>query len=141
MLLAGGGGGTALAARAAPASGIISTVAGGVGGPGPGTGISLSDANAAPGGCSLSTVAFAAGSLYIADGSVRKVSARTGLLTTPAGTGAQGPVPPRNNKPLAVPTRVSSFQCATSIRHWPMRCVAKVSRTPPAGSLTAAISP
>jgi hypothetical protein len=92
MLLAGGGGGTALAARAAPASGIISTVAGGVGGPGPGTGISLDDANAAPGGCSLSTVAFAAGSLYIADGSVRKVSARTGLLTTPAGTGAAGPL-------------------------------------------------
>src|SRR5215472_9638672 len=91
MLLAGGGG-AALAARAAPAGGIISTVAGGVGGPGPGTGISLSDANAAPGGCSLNTVAFAAGSLYIADGSVRKVSARTGLLTTPAGTGAAGPL-------------------------------------------------
>ena len=92
VILLAGGGSTALAARAAPAGGIISTVAGGVGGPGPGTGISLSDANAAPGGCSLSTVAFAAGSLYIADGSVRKVSARTGLLTTPAGTGAAGPL-------------------------------------------------
>jgi uncharacterized protein YheU (UPF0270 family) len=91
MLLAGGGG-TALAARAVPASGIISTVAGGVGGPGPGTGISLDDVNGAPGSCSLNTVAFAAGSLYIAEGSVRKVNARTGLLTTPAGTGAAGPL-------------------------------------------------
>jgi NHL repeat len=90
--LLAGGGTTALAARAAPVGGIISTVAGGVGGPGPGTGISLSDANAAPGGCSLNTVTFTAGSLYIADGSVRKVSARTGLLTTPAGTGAAGPL-------------------------------------------------
>ena len=91
VVLLAGGGSPALAARAAPAGGIISTVAGGVGGPGPGTRISLDDVNAAPGGCSLNTVAFAAGSLYLADGSVRKVSARTGLLTTPPGPGRPGP--------------------------------------------------
>jgi hypothetical protein len=89
--LLAGGGNTALAARTAPASGIIATVAGGVGGPGPGTGISLSDANGPT--CRLPmTVTFAAGNLYIAEGSVRKVSERAGLLTTPAGTGAAGPL-------------------------------------------------
>src|SRR5690349_3007479 len=88
-----GSGATALAAGAGPGGGIISTVAGGVGGPGAGTGISLSDANSPPGGCgTVNTVTFGAGNLYIADGSVRKVSERTGLLTTPAGTGAAGPL-------------------------------------------------
>jgi uncharacterized protein YheU (UPF0270 family) len=85
------GGTTGLTARAVPADGIISTVAGGVGGPGAATGISLSDANAPA--CGLpNTVTFAAGNLYIAEGSVRKVSERTGLLTTPVGTGAAGPL-------------------------------------------------
>jgi trimeric autotransporter adhesin len=79
------------AARGAPAAGTITTVAGGVGGPGPATGISLSDANG-PACRTASTVTFAAGNLYIADGSVRKVSQQTGLLTTPAGTGAAGPL-------------------------------------------------
>src|SRR5215470_18082219 len=89
--LLAGSGTTALAAGPAPAGGIISTVAGGVGGPGAGTGISLSDANGPA--CRLpNTVTFAAGNLYIAEGSVRKVSERTGLLTTPAGTGAAGPL-------------------------------------------------
>jgi hypothetical protein len=42
------------------------------------------------GDCGL---AFAAGNLYIADGgSVRKVSRSAGFLTTPAGTGAAGPL-------------------------------------------------
>ena len=85
------GGTTGPTARAVPAGGSISTVAGGVGGPGTGTGISLSDANGPA--CRLpNTVTFAAGNLYIAEGSVRKVSERTGLLTTPAGTGAAGPL-------------------------------------------------
>src|SRR5215470_16741554 len=54
------GGTTGLTARAVPAGGIISTVAGGVGGPGAGTGISLSDANGPA--CRLpNTVTFAAG--------------------------------------------------------------------------------
>ena len=65
-------------------SGVISTVAGGPGGPGLATRVGLrSD-------CGL---AFAAGNLYIADGgSVRKVSESAGFLTTPAGTGAPGPL-------------------------------------------------
>src|SRR5215470_16610083 len=94
MLLAGGGG-TALAARAAPAGGIISTVAGGVGGPGPGTGISLSDANGAAGPLTLGGpaataplgacgVAFdRAGNLVIADHlrhRIDVVPARTGIF-------------------------------------------------------------
>ena len=75
---------------AAGPGGIITTVADGVGGPGPGTSISLADANGPS--CRLpNTVTAAAGNLYVAEGSVRKVSERTGLLTTPAGTGAAGP--------------------------------------------------
>jgi hypothetical protein len=72
--------------RAAATGGIISTVAGGVGGPGLATTISLVSGTAG-----LGDVAFAAGQLYIADTSVRQVSAQTGMLTTPAGTGAAGP--------------------------------------------------
>src|SRR5207248_1503736 len=65
-------------------SGVISTVAGGPGGPALATRVGLR------GDCGL---AFAAGNLYIAEsGSVRKVSQSTGFLTTPAGTGAPGPV-------------------------------------------------
>jgi len=91
-----GGGTTALAARAAPAGGIISTVAGGVGGPGPATAISLVSDNVPAGNCGspegAAGVAAAPGRLYIADGSVRQVSEQTGTLTTPAGTGAAGPL-------------------------------------------------
>jgi trimeric autotransporter adhesin len=65
-------------------SGVISTVAGGPGGPALATRVGLR------GDCGL---AFAAGNLYIADGgSVRKVSRSAGFLTTPAGTGAPGPL-------------------------------------------------
>jgi hypothetical protein len=83
VALASGGG------RAAPAghpprpaaAGVISTLAGGVGGPGPARRVALPDP------CGL---AVAAGNLYVADeGSVRKVSG-AGFLTTPAGTGAFG---------------------------------------------------
>ena len=78
---------------AATAGGIISTVAGGVGGPGLATGISLVGPNPTCNGCSsgLSSVAFSAGHLYLADTVVRQVSAQTDLLTTPAGTGVAGP--------------------------------------------------
>ena len=90
------GGTTALAARAAPAGGIISTVAGGVGGPGPATAISLVSDNVPAGACGspegAADVAAAPGRLYIADGSVRQVSEQTGALTTPAGTGTAGPL-------------------------------------------------
>ena len=68
-------------ARAAAAAGVISTLAGGVGGPGPARRVALPDP------CGL---AVAAGNLYVADrDSVRKVSG-AGFLTTPAGTGAFG---------------------------------------------------
>src|SRR5690348_17959852 len=61
------------------AAGVISTVAGGVGGPGKATKVAVSPAG----------VAFIGGSLYIADAlSVRKVNPATGGLTTPAGNGA-----------------------------------------------------
>jgi hypothetical protein len=90
------GGTTALAAHAAPPGGTITTVAGGVGGPGPATAISLRSENVPAGHCGSpegpADVAVAAGSLYIADGSVRQVSEQTGALTTPAGTGTAGPL-------------------------------------------------
>ncbi len=83
--LAGGAGPAAAAshlgasAPGAPraAAGMISTIAGGVGGPGRATTVSLADCG----------VTFGRGSLYIADTSaVRQVTAND-YLTTPAGTG------------------------------------------------------
>ena len=62
--------------------GIISTIAGGVGGPGPATSVAVSPCG----------VRWAGGWLYIGDGStVRRVSAATGALTTVAGDNAAGP--------------------------------------------------
>src|SRR5215467_1921577 len=78
-------------ARSAPlaAAGVISTVAGGVGGPGRATTVALPAADL-PGDCGVS---FHGGSLYVADFStVREVSAQTDRLTTPAGTGALSPM-------------------------------------------------
>jgi NHL repeat-containing protein len=67
----------------APASGIISTVAGGVGGPGQATAVSLADSPD-----ELCGVGFGAGQVYAADAdSVRAIDPQTGWLTTPAGTG------------------------------------------------------
>jgi trimeric autotransporter adhesin len=90
MLAAGAGPAGAAAAGAgtpgtgqAATAGIISTVAGGVGGPGPATAVAL-----VPSG-----VFYGGGSLYIAGStSVRKVDPGTGHLTTPAGTGVSGPL-------------------------------------------------
>ena len=94
-LVAGGGPaaaaarpGGAGAPRGGPSAGVISTVAGGVGGPARATTVALN-------ACGVS---FGAGHLYIADdgpvqgGSVRAVSPGTDRLTTPAGTGAVGPL-------------------------------------------------
>ncbi len=65
--------------RLATAAGTISAIAGGVGGPGPATRVSVT-------ACGVSTHD---GSTYIADGPVvRKINARD-WLTTPAGNGAQ----------------------------------------------------
>ncbi len=86
------GGGLALAGgagvRPAAATGDITTVAGGVGGPGAGTEVSLGLGQNAV--CGIS---YGSGALYVADsGVVRKVNTQTGGLTTPAGTGTAGPL-------------------------------------------------
>jgi hypothetical protein len=87
------GGGTALASQAARppgvragvVAGIISTVAGGVGGPAKATKVSVSG--------NLCGVSAGDGVVYAAAGPmVRKVSPQTDQLTTPAGTGATGPL-------------------------------------------------
>ena len=78
--------GPALARAAArpDVAGVISAIAGGVGGPGPATSIGL---------VSPCGMTFANGSLQIADGStVRTVDPGTGRLTTPAGDGALAPL-------------------------------------------------
>src|SRR5215470_8463073 len=105
VLLAAGGAlahAAPAAARGAPSvAGTISTIAGGVGGPGPGTKVSV----ALPCG-----VSFAAGHLYISQGVVRAVSEATGQLTTPAGA-ADVPGPPASGVPAA---QVNLGACATA---------------------------
>ncbi len=82
-LMAVGGAAGGGASAAAAAAGTISTVAGGVGGPGRATNVPVTD----PCGVSVAN-----GLLYIADGpTVRQVDA-TDRLTTPAGTGSSGPL-------------------------------------------------
>src|SRR5580692_10634244 len=68
----------------AAAAGVISTIAGGAGGPGRATSVDVSFP------CGVS---FGAGALYIAGGqTVRRVNPGTDWLTTPAGTDAISPV-------------------------------------------------
>jgi hypothetical protein len=75
------------AGRAA-AAGIISTVAGGVGGPGKATNVSLMESPAG-----LCGVSYAAGKVYVGDNyAVREINPQTDWLTTPAGTGEGGPL-------------------------------------------------
>jgi hypothetical protein len=81
--LAGAAGARAASPTGSAAGGIISTVAGGVGGPGPAPSVAVSPCG----------VDWAGGWLYLGDGSmVRRVSAATGALTTVAGDNAAGPV-------------------------------------------------
>jgi trimeric autotransporter adhesin len=61
----------------AAGAGIISTVAGGIGGPGPARTVAFE--------LTPRSVTFGGGYLYIVDGAVRKVNPRTGYLTTPVG--------------------------------------------------------
>jgi hypothetical protein len=64
-----------------PAPGTITTVAGGVGGPGPATSIPFG----------ICPISVAGGALYAGDGAVvRRIDTRTGWLTTPAGDGTSG---------------------------------------------------
>jgi hypothetical protein len=82
-----GSAGTAQAGAGVPPpgsvrGGTISTIAGGVGGPGPATSVAISPCG----------VRWAGGWLYIGDGStVRRVSAATDALTTVSGDNAAGP--------------------------------------------------
>jgi NHL repeat len=74
--------------RSAAATGDITTIAGGVGGPGAGTDVSLGLGQNAV--CGIS---YGSGSLYVADsGVVGQVDTQTGGLTTPVGTGTAGPL-------------------------------------------------
>src|SRR5215470_4166979 len=102
--LAGGGAAPAgHPAAAVTATGVISNLAGGVGGPRAARQVSLPDP------CGL---AVAAGSLYVGDrGSVRKVSS-AGFLTTPAGTGNSGPL--GEGGPAA---RASVGACGSAVDH------------------------
>ena len=80
----GAGGPGAVWAAGGPPAGVISTVAGGVGGPARATRVGLFSA------CGVS---FGAGRLVIADNeSVRNVNPGTDGLTTPAGTGSSSPL-------------------------------------------------
>jgi hypothetical protein len=84
------------------AGGIISTVAGGVGGPGSAPSVAVSPCG----------VSWAGGWLYIGDGStVRRVSAATDALTTVAGDNAAGPV---DDSGTAVGSAIS-WACGTAV--------------------------
>lgn len=76
-------------------AGTISTIAGGVGGPGRGTAVILG------GACG---VTYADGSVFVGAGwMVRVVNQRTGILTTPAGTGVPFQMsPPLGDAPIGV---------------------------------------
>ena len=87
VLMCAGGRAAALASAASPhpaagTAGVISTIAGGPGGPAQATTVAV------PGPCGVSS---ASGALYVGAGVVREVSVGTGQLTTPAGSGALGP--------------------------------------------------
>ena len=90
----------ATATRLATA-GIISTFAGGVGGPGLATTVAIGFA------CG---VAHASGSVYVADGVLRKVSAQTDQLTTLAGDSLDALGPPGDGGPA---TKASVKSCGT----------------------------
>src|SRR5438552_6896372 len=72
------------APRGQVAAGVISTVAGGVGGPAKATRLALL------GPCGVTS---SAGSVYVGDGlALRKINPRRDWLTTPAGNGISGPI-------------------------------------------------
>src|SRR5258706_7473639 len=98
------------------AAGIITTIAGGVGGPGRATKIALSPCGAAS----------ARGQLYLAEGSaVRRVSEATDRLTTPAGTGSAGPL--GDGGPA---TQASAGGCGGALDHGGEKLVSRIRRIP-----------
>src|SRR6266705_630513 len=104
LLAPAGAAGSASASAAASTAGVISTVAGGVGGPARASRVAL-----APCG-----VSFGAGHLYIAASSVvRQVSPGTDRLTTPAGTAGDGG--PLGDGRRA--TRASLSACGVTVDH------------------------
>jgi sugar lactone lactonase YvrE len=92
-------GATASAGTGATTAGIISTFAGGVGGPGLATTVAIGSA---------AGVAYASGDVYVAQGPVRAVSAQTDQLTTPAGDSLAAPGPLGDGGP-ATKAYVDSF--------------------------------
>jgi hypothetical protein len=86
LSVGGGGGGRAAALGLGGhrvAAGTISTIAGGTGGPGPGTDVFVGWGN----------LSYAAGHVYLADGLVaQSMSTRTGWMTALAGTGDRSPL-------------------------------------------------
>jgi hypothetical protein len=98
-------------ATAAAAGGVISTVAGGVGGPARATKVALNEQQLNP-DCG---VTFGDGSLLVADStSVRQVNPGTDQLTTPAGTGA---VIPLANGGLATAANLRGT-CSVAVDHF-----------------------
>ena len=96
----------AAAAQTSAPAGVISTVAGGVGGPARATRVALESA------CG---VAFSAGFVYVGAGdAVRKISLRTGRLTTPAGTGSNAPL--GDGGPAALAPLQDT--CGVAVDHW-----------------------
>jgi trimeric autotransporter adhesin len=90
--LAGGAAQAAAASHGARlTTGTISTVAGGVGGPGPATRVSVVPCGVTYGGGRLYVADSAGAGVSPSGGSVREVSPQTARLTTVAGTGAFGP--------------------------------------------------
>jgi hypothetical protein len=105
-LVCGGGQAVALASAGPPTAGpagVISTIAGGPGGPAQATEVALH------GPCGVS---FASGGLYVGAGVVRKVSTSTGWLTTVAGNGALGALG------TGVPATATALNsCAITVDH------------------------
>jgi hypothetical protein len=113
--LAGGGASAGAAVTAPPTPGTISTVAGGVGGPGRATNVPITD----PCGVSVTS-----GLLYIADNTTVRQVDSTDRLTTPAGTGASAPL--GDGGPA---TSASVGTCATAVDHSGNLVIADAYRT------------
>jgi NHL repeat-containing protein len=93
------------------APGTITTIGGGVGGPGPGTSVSVGDP------CALT---YSGGILYAGDqggvlpgGVVRAISVRTGHLSTPIGTGFEG-----FTRDGGLGTGNSGWDCGLAVDRW-----------------------